>query len=169
MPVVRTMADGDKAHSETAAPGAHWSMGGVERQHTRLRTLSEMLLEVYHSITLSERVALGEDRGRREEAAGEGNKGHGRSGQGGRGVDGGTRQVAGRGGAGSGGAAARVGASSEKAGEGGEGGTGRQAAQVERGGRRVAPHYSDSGSRLSRRSSRLRCRRGHGGRSGVRQ
>ena len=58
MPVFRTMADGDGANFKTAAPGAHRSMGGVERQHTRLRTLSEMLLEVYHSMTLSERVAL---------------------------------------------------------------------------------------------------------------
>ena len=32
--------------------------GGVERKHTKLRTLSEMLLEVYSSMTLSECVDM---------------------------------------------------------------------------------------------------------------
>ena len=56
--VIRTMADRYGIELKTAASGAHWSMGGVERQHTKLRTLSEMLLEVYPSMSLSECVDL---------------------------------------------------------------------------------------------------------------
>ena len=56
--VVRTMADRYRIELRTAASGAHWSMVGVERQHTKLRTLSEMLLKVYPSMSLSECVDL---------------------------------------------------------------------------------------------------------------
>ena len=56
--VVRTMADRYEIELKAAASGSHWSMGGVERQHTKLRTLSEMLLEVYPSMTPSECVDL---------------------------------------------------------------------------------------------------------------
>ena len=56
--VVRTMADRYGIELKTAASGAHSSTGGVERQHTKLRTLSEMLLEVYPSVSLSECVDL---------------------------------------------------------------------------------------------------------------
>ena len=56
--VVRTMADRYRIELKTAATGAHRSMGGVERQHTKLRTLTEMLLEVYRSMSLSECVDL---------------------------------------------------------------------------------------------------------------
>ena len=56
--VIRTMANRYGIELETAASEAHWSMGGVERQHTKLRTLSEMLLEVYPSMSLSECVDL---------------------------------------------------------------------------------------------------------------
>ena len=56
--VVRTLADRYGIELKTAASGAHWSMGGVERQHAKLRTLSDMLLEVYPSVTLSECVNL---------------------------------------------------------------------------------------------------------------
>ena len=51
---------------------------------------------------------MDEDRGRREEAAGEGGKGHEWGGQGGKGVDGGARQAAKRGDAGSEGAAVNL-------------------------------------------------------------
>ena len=56
--VFGTMADLCGIELKTAASGAHWSIGGMERQHTNLRTLSEMLLDVYHSMTLSECVDL---------------------------------------------------------------------------------------------------------------
>ena len=55
---IRTIADRYGIELKTAAIGAHCSMGGVERQHTKLRTLSEMLLEVYPSMSLSECVDL---------------------------------------------------------------------------------------------------------------
>ena len=45
--VVRMMVHRYRIELKTAASGTHWSMGGVERHHTKLRTLSEMLLEVY--------------------------------------------------------------------------------------------------------------------------
>ena len=54
--VVCTMADRYGMELKTAASGAHWSMGGMERQHTKLRTSSEMLLEVSSSMTLQECV-----------------------------------------------------------------------------------------------------------------
>ena len=52
--VIHAMADRYGIQLKTAASGAHWSMGGVERQHTKLGTLSETLLEVYPSMSLSE-------------------------------------------------------------------------------------------------------------------
>ena len=87
------------ASARAAAPAGRWdNVGGAGREGRRAQK------------------DMGEDRGRRKEAAGEGSKGHGRSGQGGGGVDGGTRHAVGMRGAGSRGAAASVGGSSEKAG-----------------------------------------------------
>ena len=56
--VIPTMADQYEIELKMAASGAHWSMGVVERQHSTLRILSEMLLEVYPSMFLSECVDL---------------------------------------------------------------------------------------------------------------
>ena len=116
---------------------------------------------------------MGEDMGGRKKAGGERSTDHGRSGQGGGGMDNGAGHARGMGGAGGRGAAEYVGGSLEKAGEGGEGRAGRRTAQGtgtgELGGRRVAPGYSHSGNRLSRRKWRGRCRRGPGGRSEERQ
>ena len=110
------------ASTRTAAPvGQCDDVGGAGREGRRAQE------------------GMGQDSGRRQEAAGEGSKGHGRSRQGGRGVDGGTGQAAGREGAGSGGAAASLGGSSEQDGEGGEGGTGRQAARGNLGARGSPP------------------------------
>ena len=57
--VVRTMADRYRIDSKMAASGAYWSIGGVEQQHTKLPTLTEMLIEVYPSMILTECVHLG--------------------------------------------------------------------------------------------------------------
>ena len=89
------------AGTRTAAPAGRWDdVRGAGREGRRAQE------------------GMREDRGRREQAAGERGKGHGRGGQGGGGEDGGARQAARRGGAGSGGAAAGVGGPWEKAGEG---------------------------------------------------
>ena len=56
--VVRTMADCYGIERKLAASGANWSMGGVERQHTKLRTVSDMLLEVYPSMTVRRCMVL---------------------------------------------------------------------------------------------------------------
>ena len=112
------------ASTRTAAPAGGWDdVRDTERAEGRAQE------------------GMGEDRGRTEEAAGEGGKGHGRGEQGGRGVDGRARRAARRGGAGSGGAAASVGQSLEKAGEGGEGGTGRRAARDWRGAGGLPPTF----------------------------
>ena len=56
--VARTMADRYGIELNTVASGVHWSMGGVERQHTKLRSLSEMLIEINPSMTPRECVHL---------------------------------------------------------------------------------------------------------------
>ena len=83
--------------TRTAAPAGRWDyVGGGGREGRKAQE------------------GMGEDRGRREEAAGERGRGHERGGQGGGGDDGRARQATRRGGAGSGGAAASVGGSSDK-------------------------------------------------------
>ena len=110
------------AGTRTAAPAGRWDdVGGTWREGRRAQE------------------GMGEDRGRREEAAGERGKGHWRGGQGGGGEDVGARQAARREGAGSGGAAAGVGGPSEKAPEGGKGGTGRRTARGGEGARGSPP------------------------------
>ena len=48
-----TMADRYGIEFKRVTSGALWSKGGVERLHTKLRTLIEVLLQVYPSMTLS--------------------------------------------------------------------------------------------------------------------
>ena len=53
-----TMAHRYGIELKAATSAAHWSLGRVERQHTKLRTFCEMLLEVHGSMTLRKCVGL---------------------------------------------------------------------------------------------------------------